>query len=71
MFHLLKNLLASKDDKKTLKAEEDFDALVNEVQADAEDLEKLAEHIEDEFEGLDMEVQAIQKGVDEIVGDER
>ncbi|MFH0838294.1 MAG: hypothetical protein V1880_03450 [Patescibacteria group bacterium] len=71
IIQVIKGLLAPENNEKLSDVEKDFDILMKEVQADSEDLERLAEHIEDEFDDLDIEVQVIQKGVDEIVGDER
>ena len=69
MFAKLKTLFTGKDEKKLITAEEDFDELMDTINKDEVDLDKLERHVHKEFDEIGDNVKAISEKVDEVVGE--
>ena len=67
MFQKLKTLLTGKEGEKLLTAEQDFDQLMDTLDKDQVDLEKLERHVQEEFDDLGGDVEEISREIDEVV----
>jgi len=67
MFAKLKTLFTAKDEKELVTAEKGFDELMDTVDKDQVDLDRLERHVQEEFDDLGDDVDEISKKVDEAV----
>ncbi len=64
----IKRFFSGDKEKKRLdNAQEAFDDIMEKVDGDNLDLEKLEKYVHDEFDGIDGEVNKIEKKVDKVV----
>lgn len=67
MISLIQKISAAIDRQGVTSAEDDFDRLLERVEADETELALLENRVRDEFETLEGDVKRVSKGVDQAV----
>ena len=67
MFDKLRTLFTNKDDRQLREAKDSFDKLMEKVDEDQLDIDRVKRHVEAEFDGIGREIDGIRRGVDETI----